>query len=75
MTIVDLPGASPVEAPETLEPAPSEPTRKRGGFGRFVLRGFFLLAVPVANTAQAQEVHVVTYHAVCDALENRLLKS
>lgn len=34
-----------------------------------------LLAVPVANTAQAQEVHVVTYHAVCDALENRLLKS
>lgn len=34
-----------------------------------------LLAVPVANTAQAQEVHVVTYHAVCDALEDRLLRS
>lgn len=53
MTIVDLPGASPVEAPETPEPAPSEPTRKRGGFGRFVLRGFFLLAVPVATIAAA----------------------
>ena len=48
MTVVDLPAVAPDATPET----PESP-RKRGGFGRFVLRGFFLLAVPVATIAAA----------------------
>jgi D-sedoheptulose 7-phosphate isomerase len=31
-----------------------------------------LLAVPLTETARIQEVHLVTYHAVCAALEARL---
>jgi D-sedoheptulose 7-phosphate isomerase len=31
-----------------------------------------LLAVPVTETPRVQEVHLVTYHAVCAALEQRL---
>ena len=32
-----------------------------------------VLCVPVAETARVQEVHLVTYHAICAALERRLL--
>ena len=32
-----------------------------------------VLAVPAAETARVQEVHLVTYHAICAALEQRLL--
>jgi len=32
-----------------------------------------LLAVPVESTPRVQEVHVVTYHAICAALDARLL--
>lgn len=32
-----------------------------------------LMAVPVRETPRVQEVHLVTYHAVCGALEARLL--
>jgi D-sedoheptulose 7-phosphate isomerase len=31
-----------------------------------------LLAVPLSETARIQEVHLVTYHAVCAALEERI---
>lgn len=31
-----------------------------------------LMAVPLSSTARIQEVHLVTYHAVCAALEERL---
>jgi D-sedoheptulose 7-phosphate isomerase len=33
-----------------------------------------LLAVPLTSTARVQEVHLVTYHAICAALETRLLR-
>ena len=33
-----------------------------------------LLAVPLTATARVQEVHLVTYHAICNALETRLLR-
>jgi D-sedoheptulose 7-phosphate isomerase len=32
-----------------------------------------VLTVPAAETARVQEVHLVTYHAICSALEQRLL--
>ena len=32
-----------------------------------------LLAVPLTTTARIQEVHLVTYHAICAAVETRLL--
>ena len=32
-----------------------------------------LLAAPLTETARIQEVHLVTYHAICAALEERLL--
>jgi D-sedoheptulose 7-phosphate isomerase len=32
-----------------------------------------LLAVPLTSTARIQEVHLVTYHAICAAVEARLL--
>jgi D-sedoheptulose 7-phosphate isomerase len=32
-----------------------------------------LLAVPLTSTARIQEVHLVTYHAICAAVETRLL--
>lgn len=31
-----------------------------------------LMAVPLSDTARIQEVHLVTYHAICAALEQRL---
>jgi D-sedoheptulose 7-phosphate isomerase len=31
-----------------------------------------VLAVPLTETARIQEVHLVTYHAICAALEERL---
>jgi D-sedoheptulose 7-phosphate isomerase len=34
-----------------------------------------LLAVPLTETARIQEVHLVTYHAICAALEERLARS
>ena len=33
------------------------------------------LAVPLTTTARIQEVHLVTYHAICAALEDRLFPS
>jgi D-sedoheptulose 7-phosphate isomerase len=33
-----------------------------------------LLAVPLTATARIQEVHLVTYHAICAALEERLFR-
>ena len=32
-----------------------------------------LLAVPLSTTARVQEVHLVTYHAICGAVEARVL--
>ncbi len=32
-----------------------------------------LLAVPLTATARIQEVHLVTYHAICAAIDARLL--
>jgi D-sedoheptulose 7-phosphate isomerase len=34
-----------------------------------------LLAVPLTSTARVQEVHVVTYHAICGAIEARLTQA
>lgn len=34
-----------------------------------------LLAVPLSSTARIQEVHLVTYHAICGAVEARLGQS
>ncbi len=34
-----------------------------------------LLAVPLTTTSQIQEVHLVTYHAICAAIEGRLAAS
>ena len=34
-----------------------------------------LLAVPLTTTARIQEVHLVTYHAICAAIEARILSS
>lgn len=34
-----------------------------------------LLAVPLTETARIQEVHLVTYHAICAALEERLFRA
>lgn len=34
-----------------------------------------LLAVPLTTTARIQEVHLVTYHTICAALEERLFTS
>jgi hypothetical protein len=32
-----------------------------------------LLAVPLTATARIQEVHLVTYHAICAAVEARII--
>jgi D-sedoheptulose 7-phosphate isomerase len=34
-----------------------------------------MLAVPLTTTARIQEVHLVTYHAICAALEDRIVAS
>jgi D-sedoheptulose 7-phosphate isomerase len=31
-----------------------------------------LMAVPLSETPRVQEVHLVTYHAICEVLEQRL---
>jgi D-sedoheptulose 7-phosphate isomerase len=28
-----------------------------------------LMAVPVRNTPRVQEIHLLTYHSICDAVE------
>ena len=43
----------------------------RGG-GRMAEYCDVLLAVPLTETPRIQEVHLVTYHAICAALEERL---
>jgi D-sedoheptulose 7-phosphate isomerase len=43
------------------------------GGGALVDLSDVLLAVPLTDTARIQEVHLVTYHAICAALEQRLL--
>jgi D-sedoheptulose 7-phosphate isomerase len=47
------------------------------GAGGERLRGLcdVLLAVPLRETARIQEVHLVTYHAVCAALDERIARS
>jgi D-sedoheptulose 7-phosphate isomerase len=44
------------------------------GGGELAAWSDVLLAVPLTATARVQEVHVVTYHAICSALETRLLR-
>jgi D-sedoheptulose 7-phosphate isomerase len=34
-----------------------------------------LLAVPLSSTARIQEMHLVTYHVICGAVEARLRQS
>ena len=43
------------------------------GGGRMADLCDVLLAVPLASTARVQEVHLVTYHAICGAVEARLV--
>jgi D-sedoheptulose 7-phosphate isomerase len=43
------------------------------GGGTMAAHCDLLLAVPVTSTARIQEVHLVTYHAICGAVEARLL--
>ena len=43
------------------------------GGGKMVDLCDVLLAVPLASTARVQEVHLVTYHAICGAVESRLV--
>jgi D-sedoheptulose 7-phosphate isomerase len=42
------------------------------GGGRMAEHCDVLMAVPLTDTPRIQEVHVVTYHAICAALEERL---
>ena len=42
------------------------------GGGRIAEHCDVLLAVPCTETARIQEIHLVTYHAICAALESRL---
>ena len=43
------------------------------GGGKLAEWADVLLAVPLASTARVQEVHLVTYHAICAAIEARVL--
>jgi D-sedoheptulose 7-phosphate isomerase len=45
------------------------------GGGKMAALCDVLLAVPLSSTARVQEVHLVTYHAICGALEARLVAS
>lgn len=45
------------------------------GGGRMQDHCDILLRAPVTGTARIQEVHLVTYHAICAALERRLFSS
>lgn len=42
------------------------------GTGEFRALCDIVLSVPHESTARVQEVHIVTYHAICDMLERRL---
>jgi D-sedoheptulose 7-phosphate isomerase len=42
------------------------------GGGRLAPYCDVLMAVPLRETPRIQEVHLVTYHAICGALEDRL---
>ena len=42
------------------------------GGGRVATHCDVLIAVPLSETPRVQEVHLVTYHAICAALEERL---
>jgi D-sedoheptulose 7-phosphate isomerase len=42
------------------------------GGGRMAAHCDVLMAVPLTDTPRVQEVHLVTYHAICAALEQRL---
>ena len=44
------------------------------GGGAIAALSDVLLAVPLTDTARIQEVHLVTYHAICAALEDRLVR-
>jgi D-sedoheptulose 7-phosphate isomerase len=44
------------------------------GGGKLAELSDVLLAVPLSVTARVQEVHLVTYHAICGAVETRLLR-
>lgn len=47
-----------------------------GGQGaRMATRCDVLLSVPLTDTARIQEVHLVTYHAICAAVEARIVAS
>lgn len=45
------------------------------GGGRMAPICDVLLAVPLSSTARIQEVHLVTYHAICAALDAKLVDS
>jgi D-sedoheptulose 7-phosphate isomerase len=45
------------------------------GGGRLGELSDVLLAVPLTSTPRIQEVHLVTYHALCAALEARLVRA
>src|SRR5688572_8419784 len=45
------------------------------GGGKLAEWADVLLAAPLASTARVQEVHLVTYHAICAAIEARVLGS
>jgi D-sedoheptulose 7-phosphate isomerase len=44
------------------------------GGGELAVWADVLLAVPLTETARVQEVHLVTYHAICAALDARLVR-
>src|SRR5687767_5560003 len=44
------------------------------GGGKLVELSDVLLAVPLVSTARVQEIHLVTYHAICGAVESRLMR-
>ncbi|HEY6360202.1 MAG TPA: SIS domain-containing protein [Vicinamibacterales bacterium] len=45
------------------------------GGGAMAALSDVLLAVPLGETARIQEVHLVTYHAICAALEQRIART
>lgn len=45
------------------------------GGGRMAQWCDVLMAVPLTETPRIQEVHLVTYHAICEAVENHLLSN
>ena len=45
------------------------------GGGNMAAVSDVLLAVPLSSTARIQEIHLVTYHAICAAVEARIIAS